>query len=87
MHKLLRIIIFHVYDLKTLTAISVFDLAGTDRVSTSSHYHFARAKLLSIEIHAYRDMLLSYASSLKEYMLTMHVLKSASMKKSKDLNR
>lgn len=66
MNKLLRITIFHVHDPKTLTATSVLGLAGIGTVSTSSHYHFTRTKLFSIEINVYRVGPLSYVSSLRE---------------------
>lgn len=43
----------------------------------------SQKQLVSIEIHAYRDMSLLHASALKEYMLTIHMIKPASMKKIK----
>ena len=67
---------------KLLATASVLDL-----MVLNSDYlippPLSQKQLVSIEIHAYRDMSLFHASALKEDMLAIHMLKPASMKKIK----
>lgn len=59
MDRLLKTTIFHVYDPKPLTAISVPDLAGIGTVSTSSHFHKTKCR-----DRCYRGVPLFHASAL-----------------------